>query len=104
MDFLNMTFSEEIENVRNCNMQLHLQSTLIEPGKKSHNSVKKLQNTELLFKSSLNTPIVVSWPKAMKLLKEKDIIKKIYPEANKKRYLGTKKYFTIFAEARNKHK
>ena len=37
----------------------------------------------------------------MKMLKEKDIIKRIYPEAAKKQYLGTKKYHSIFADARD---
>ena len=37
----------------------------------------------------------------MKMLNEKDIIKKIYPDATRKRYLGTKKHFTVFADARN---
>ena len=56
---------------------------------------------KLLFLSSMNHPIVVSWPRAMKMLTEKDIIKKIFPEAARKRYLGTKKNFEAFVEARN---
>ena len=55
-----------------------------------------------MFKSTINIPIIVSWPKAMKMLREKDIIKKIFPDAKKKKYLGTKKHFQIFADARNR--
>ena len=32
----------------------------------------------------------------MKILQEKDIIKRIYPEVTRKRYLGSKKHCEIF--------
>ena len=61
---------------------------------------KVVTDSNLLFKSSINHPIMVSWPKAMKYLKEGDIIKKYYPETARKKYFGIKNFKEIFDEAR----
>ena len=89
IDFLKFTFREEI-NSKDCNIQLHLQSRQIDQSKKD-----SAKTAHILFKSTINAPVTVSWPKAMKMIKEKILIKKIYPETARKKHLGTKKRVSI---------